>query len=229
MRNLCLALLFINLLIAAWYGWIEAPDRPPQSASPPALALFQAGQPPKGGPNSGSTGYPGEQSGGCLRIGPWADDTAMQQAGVRLAARGIAATPTAMDARIWLGYWVQIGGFETVEAAEAARRRLLAGGLTDALLMQEGAQSLISLGVFRDRGRAERIASRGRELGFPASIRDRFRPGVEMWLLLRPRQGETLRPEDLRQSEDLIILRSEPAPCDGVTGAAGIPEAGQTL
>jgi hypothetical protein len=86
--------------------------------------------------------------------------------------------------------------------------------------MQDGPQPLISLGVFRDPDRADRVASAARQLGFEVGIRDRYRPGVEQWLVIRPRAGQSLMPADLGLAGDRI-MRTEPAPCGDAGGDAG--------
>jgi len=229
MRNLFLSLLLANLLILAWQFWVDAPAGPgpgggelalfvrdPVLASDAAVPQAPAEAVPGGAPLA---------AGSCFRLGPLPDSTAAQQAARGLASRGIDATPIARDAQIWLGHWVQVGGFDSAAAAEAARERLAAGGIADALVMQDGAQPMLSLGVFRDRNGAERVVNAAQRLGFAANTRDRFRPGVEQWLLIRPRPGQALRPADLRLAGDRI-LRAELAACEGAGDNVSPAEAG---
>lgn len=227
MRNLFLSLVLANLLFLAWNFWVE-PSAPVNAGNDGAgLTLFGAGM--ARAPEPGRTRpavAPGDgpavvaPAGACFRLGPLPDSTAAQQAAGSLADRGIDATPIARDAQLWLGHWVQIPGFASVPEAEVARARLVAGGMVDALLMQDGPQPLISLGVFRDRNGADRVAAAARKLGFQVAMRDRYRPGVEQWLLVRPRAGQALMPVDLSLAGDRI-MRAEPAPCAAEGGAAG--------
>ena len=225
MRNLFLTLVLANVFLLAWHFWVEPVPAVPPAKPPPGLSVFSQ-------PRARSTAPPGPATlpvsppalaatpnGGCLRVGPWPDGAAAQQAGERLAARGIHPVPIARDTQLWLGHWVQINGFESAVAAEAARQRLIAGGLADAYLMQDGARPMLSLGVFRDRGRADQVAGTARRLGFEVDMRDRYRPAVEQWLLIRPRVEQQLKPEDLRLGDDRI-LRLEATPCE----AASDPE-----
>ena len=159
-------------------------------------------------------------AGTCFRLGPLPDSLASQQAARRLAGQGIDATPIARDVQLWLGHWVQISGFDGVPAAEAARERLVAGGISDALLMQDGPRPMISLGVFRDRNGADRVATAARKLGFEVSLRNRYRPGVEQWLLVQPRAGQSFLPAELSLAGDRI-MRAEPAPCGDAGADAG--------
>lgn len=227
MRNVLLTLVLANLLLLAWQYWVDTAPPVPSVTGTGGLVLFGAGADRTGGaPLSGQTGAsipeprtaetPPPDS--CLRVGPLANTAAAQQATVRLAARGIDAIPIARDTQLWLGHWVQIGGFASVPAAETARQRLVAGGLADAYLMQDGTQPMISLGVFRDRSRADRVAGAARTMGFEVSMRDRYRPTVEQWLLIRPRPDQKPGPLDLSLAGDRI-MRTESAPCE----AAGTP------
>ncbi len=228
MCNLFLSLVLANLLLAAWQLWVE--PLPPVPVIGDDLALFGngTGPVPRSAPGQAAPAVASDvaaaavAAGACFRLGPLPDSTAAQQAARSLADRGIDATPIARDAQLWLGHWVQISGFESVAAAENARERLVTGGIADALLMQDGPQPMISLGVFRDRNRADRVASAARQLGFAVAMRDRYRPGVEQWLLVEPRSGQTLAPADLSLPGDRI-MRAEPAPCLETGGAAATP------
>lgn len=214
MRNLFLALVLANLLFLAWHVWID-PSQPAEPVTMPGeLTLFGAGKDTE----SAAAGSPPEPSAGaCLRMGPLPGSAASQQARELLAARGIDAVPVAVDTEQWLGHWVQIDGFSSVPDAEMARQRLIDAGLADAYLMQDGLDPLISLGVFRERERADRLAETATSLGFSPRISDRYRPAVEQWLLVRARPGQTLSAADLSIPGDRI-MRTENTPCGGDSG-----------
>jgi cell division protein FtsN len=149
-------------------------------------------------------------------MGPLSSIAAAQQVREELAARGIDAEPVARESELWLGHWVEIEGFSSAADAETARQRLIEGGLVDAYLMQDGPEPIISLGVFRDRARADRLAGTAQTLGFEAQIRDRYRTAAEQWLLIRPRAGQTLGSTDLRIAGDRI-MRTENTDCGAET------------
>lgn len=229
MRNLFLALLLANLLLVAWQIWVDpAPPSGPTEQSN-RLMLFDFETVPKVPEATASPGQPqlagtAEVSvaapGACMGLGPLVDLAASRQAGKQLAARGIDAIPMARDTQAWLGHWAQIGGFSSIPEAETARQRLIAGGLADAYLMQDGVQPMLSLGVFQELARAQRVASVARGLGFEVGIRDRYRPTVEQWLLIQPRPNQRLEPADLGLAGDRI-MRVERLAC-----AAAIPPSG---
>lgn len=213
MRNLFLGLILANLLLLAWHAWIDPPRPGGEGVGRNDLALFGGDQ--TDARNSASAP---EVAGECMRIGPLGTDAAAQQAGVRLVARSIDATPVAVETQEWLGHWVQIDGFASVADGEAARQRLADGGLPDAYLMQDGPEPVISLGVFSQRARAERVGSAARALGFEVKLRDRVRPAVEHWLLIRPRAGQKLGSAELGLAGDRI-MRLESTPCSPATSA----------
>jgi hypothetical protein len=229
MRNVFLTLILANLLILAWQIWVDPSPPAPAVNGQSALVLFGSEtDEAAGGSVASQSGSPmpglrvgaAAPSGNCLGIGPMASLAASQQAGQQLAGRGIDATPIARDTQVWIGHWVHIAGFASGPDAEAARQRLVAGGLADAYLMQDGTQPILSLGVFRDRARADRVASVARGLGFQVGMRDRYRPTVEQWLLIYPRPNQTLGPSDLSLAGDRI-MRIEGIPCEAaVTNSA---------
>ena len=212
MRNVFLTLILANLLLLAWQIWVDPSPPAPSVSGQSALVLFGLDS-QSGAPTPGLAAPAAAPSGNCLRLGPMASVAASQQALEQLAVRGIDATAIARDTQVWIGHWVQIAGFTSVPDAEAARQRLVAGGLADAYLMQDGPQPMLSLGVFRDRGRADRVAIAAQRLGFQAGMRDRYRPTLEQWLLIHPRPNQTLGTADLSLSGDRI-MRTEGSPCE---------------
>lgn len=235
MRNLFLALLLANLLLFAWQRWVNPVAEPTGARSLPELPDFRAAGPAPvpagaGAPPAAVAGAPGgEVEPGCVRIGPLAGADAAAELGRSLAAQGVVATPFAQDGRVWLGNWIQLTGFPTAEAAEAARQQLVAAGLADAYLMQEGGSPVLSLGVFRDRARADRVAATARRLGFRPVTTDRFRPAVEYWLQARVPQDSVLA-RDALPLPGAQILRVEPAACVAAESggdAAAAPRPGE--
>jgi hypothetical protein len=238
-RNLFLALLLANLLLFAWNGWVVPPSRPVAAVSPvpqrqPAQGASVPGAPGRDGvavaPEVAASPPPPAATplgamAACVQIGPLAAAEAAAELGRSLASGGIAAIPMARDTQVWVGNWIQVGGFATPAAAEEARRRLVAGGLADAYLMQEGAEPVISLGVFREKERAERVASIARGLGFRPVSTNRYRPAVEYWLLARI-PGTAVVPAEGLPLPRSGLLRVEPTECPLPDSEAGRTLAG---
>jgi hypothetical protein len=224
-RNLFLILLLANILLFAWNRWVlpltpgvasrpdaglalyrEGDDVPRPARSPPAP---QVSEPP---PTQAPRGAPMPEAAACIQIGPLPAAEAATELARSLGEQQIAATPVARDTQAWVGNWIQIGGFATQAAAAEARGRLVAAGLTDAFLMQEGADTLISLGVFREKERADRVAGLARSLGYRPVTTSRYRPAVEYWLVARLPAGTVDAGDDLRLPRP-GILRVEPIEC----------------
>ncbi|MEO8223917.1 MAG: SPOR domain-containing protein [Gammaproteobacteria bacterium] len=230
MRNLLLTLVLANLLLLAWQSWVAPAPPPPAGEAAGGLELFSTPLTPARStrpvpPGAAQVGVAQIPDGGCLRLGPLPDAAAAQEMAGQLAGRGFDAAVIGRDTQVWLGHWVQIGGFASAGDAEASRQRLAAGGVPDAYLMQDGSRPMISLGVFRDRDRADRVAASARSMGFVVTTRDRYRPTVEQWLRIQLVPGQTLDPSILRRADDRNILRIESAAC----GDRGPAPAAKTL
>ncbi|MEZ5562598.1 MAG: SPOR domain-containing protein [Gammaproteobacteria bacterium] len=218
MRNIFLILLLANLLLLGWLLWVDPePSVSIRSAGVNELAIYGRADPPAASPA-------GDAASQCLYVGPIPDINAARQLSASLAERGIKVEPVAREGRIWLGHWVQIQGFATREQAESARQRLLAGGLPDAYVMQDGPLTIISLGVFREQGRAQRVVEAARRAGFEAVMRERVRAASEYWLAADQASGQQAALRDLVAAGFDRILRAETAPCPPATdsGAASV-------
>ncbi len=208
MRNLFLILLLVNLLLLGWQLWVD-----PEPSADISLAgsgeLLAYGQ--QGSGAAAGSGQAGT-SAQCVYIGPVPDAAAAQQLLGVLAERKISAQPVMREGQVWLGHWVQVQGFADKDLAEAARQRLLTAGLPDAYLMQDGAVTVISLGVFRERTRAERVREAARRAGFATVMKERIRATAEYWLVADLPSGQQVALKDLGMADDRI-LRAEGGPC----------------
>jgi hypothetical protein len=206
MRNLVLLLLLANLLVLAWQRWIVPPQAADalrlQAQRAPELLLLSLG--------SGSGADPSLQA--CLRVGPFGSAEGAEQGARSMAGRGIAAIVEVEPVEVWLGYWVQVPGLADRGAASRASEALAAAGLRDAYVVRTDDGFKVSLGVFKERGRAERVALVARGAGYPVQTTDRTRDGEEYWLRLPPGTGSGVELAELEPEADRI-LRSESVPC----------------
>lgn len=208
LRNLFLALLLANLLVWAWQRWVV----PPEAAD--ALAL-QASREPELVLLSRAPARLAEGAAGtCLRVGPFAEAVAVRAAQQQVRNRGLPVTVEGEAVEIWVGHWVQVPGLSDRGTANAARDALVAAGLADAYVVRADGGFKISLGVFRERDRADRVARIARGAGFDAVTADRTRDGEEYWLQVGPMAGASLDLAGLEPAADRI-LRSETGACPG--------------
>lgn len=235
MRNLFLALVLANLLFAGWRLWIAPPEVPPrqlqatgreaelrvvaasQAAAPEGDAGDQAaaavaGSEPATAAGTGAPGVGGAAS--CSRLGPIGDGQFADTLRATLAARGLRATTVVEAGQVWVGHWVQLESVPTREAADRMVARLAEGGLPDAYVFQSQPPFSVSLGVFREKERADKVAAAAAALGFHPQVTDRYRSGAQYWLFLQA-APEALQLGDLARNAG-PEPKLEPVPCSAM-------------
>ncbi len=219
MKNVFLALLLANLLYFGWQQWVAPPDVPPLRLRSPGQEEEIAPLSPrsKSGTTSGVT-----PAGACARVGPLTDGQLADTLRARLGERGFAAVVAAEEGQIWVGHWVQIESVTSREEADRIAARLASGGLPDAYVLQNSPPFSVSLGVFRDRERADKVAAAAAALGFHPQTTDRYRSGMQYWLTVSVPPGRALPLADLGR-ESGQILRSDQVVCPA---AAAVGEGG---
>jgi cell division protein FtsN len=241
MRNFFLFVLLINLLAFAYQSWIlepaksVAPDFAVQDVpellqverkqdNPPAVmapALVPAGPgviPPETAQQAAEIPVVQPQLPDaaavyqCLRIGPFAREEDVESVQTKLQRQGATVQRTAEAGRVWLGYWVQTAAYSSKQAAENARKKLIAKDMPDVYVMSESNEYRVSLGVFRLRTSAAEVVDRAQRLGFSTRTVERFQPGKNFWLLVQ----NTPDPALLKNAIPNVpgqILRSERVAC----------------
>ena len=113
-----------------------------------------------------------------------------------------------IDGQIFVGHWVQLREVPDRATANEWIDSLKEGGLTVAFAVPTEEEGLkISLGVFGDVERAEKVELDARSMGFAADISPRTRDGVVHFvdIGLPPGRGAGAIVE--RYGEDLVALR----------------------
>jgi len=137
---------------------------------------------------SGAAPSNNQASGGpqCISIGPFQDLTSATQASATLKSAGRDSRQRLEQGQLWVGYWVNVPGFIQREDAERAVAKLKQNGITDVYISLSGADAdssnVVSLGVFKETERAQRLLSQAKALGLPAQISDRTRAGSVYWV-----------------------------------------------
>jgi len=210
MRNLVLALVLANLLVLAWQRWIVPPPAADalalQAVREPELVLLKSAEPAS--PQVAVT--PGPAA--CIRIGPFETAEAAADGAAVLSGRGLDPSSRVEAAEVWVGHWVQVADLPDRQSAVQAREALVVAGVQDAYVVQADPGFKISLGVFRELARAERVARLARGAGYRVAMTDRVRAGEEHWLVLPALEGDSPGLQELAPGSDRI-LRSEPATC----------------
>ena len=190
MRNLLLLLILANILYFMWGMFTEEDPVPgvavvDESELGPPLDV-RAGRDSAGIASVGAVLGSGEPSDleavvgrSCVTIGPFTVSTDAESAVLAYANEGMRTALRAELGQIFVGHWVQIRGVPNEETANQMLATLTAGGLTDAYLVRTEDEGMkISLGLFGDVERAERIELQARSLDLPADISPRTREGT---------------------------------------------------
>lgn len=210
MRAIVLCLLLANVFYMAWHHWIRLPDVPvPQAASArlPSLtvAAERAAQPP---PPLAEPEAPPRR---CYSLGPFPDPAAARVLADQLSSSGIETVLRNRDFEVSGGWWVYLGPERTREAARETTDRLAAAGLNEYYIVPSGdMRNAISLGVFRERGRAEYQAAEARRLGFDPSLIERTVTESAFWLDFEA-PAAPLEPRDLETGEGRTLRLDERA------------------
>jgi cell division septation protein DedD len=157
----------------------------------------------------------------CISVGPFQDLSSAAQATATVASAGHRPRQRLEQGELWVGYWVHVPGFANREDAERAVARLKQNGIDDVYIsLSSGADAstssnIVSLGVFKDSDRAQRLLQEAKGLGFAAQVSDRTRTGSLYWIdveLSAPAERLDL---SLLGSQPGKILRLEQQPCPG--------------
>jgi len=209
-----LGLLLANILVFAWHRWITPPDfSGPVEPLVPELVLAQSQARARAAPQPDAAVAVSPQASAlhCITVGPFSE---FEQAGAvrqQLGAAGYQAVQTTRQGRAWVGYWVTVEGLANKQEADETLARLAAAGMSDAYVVESDGRIRISLGVFRLREYADRVAGQAAALDLDPVTVDRYRPAIEYWLEIRTARTDF----DLAgfQLETSQILRAEKTAC----------------
>jgi hypothetical protein len=221
MRNLLLLLLLANILFFVWGRATEQPDEAgvtviDVSEFGPPLALADSPTTRR----AGSSEEPEQASDlaavigrSCVSIGPFANGADAERVLQDYEREGMWGAVRSTPGQLFVGHWVQIRNIPDREVGDAMLKRLVGGGLGDAyLLPSDDSELTISLGLFGDMGRAERVELQAESLNLPAEITPRMRDATVFYvdIALPPGRGASAMVE--RHGEEKVLLR-EAASC----------------
>ena len=189
MKNILLILLLANILYLMWGLFTEEESQPgvafvEESDLGPPLDVT-AGRDSDAVASVGAVLGSGEPSAleavvgrSCVTIGPFRQTEDADSAVLEYSNEGMKTLLRPTRGQIFVGHWVQIRNVEDDAAADEILGQLSAGGLTDAYLVRTDDEGLkISLGLFGNVERAEKIELQARSLDLPAEISPRTREG----------------------------------------------------
>jgi hypothetical protein len=206
LRAAILILLVLNLGVAAWWwSGVQAPrpraasavepgpqlrlvseiaarpDAPPEPASGVALA-----QTDEAAPTAPETPQPAQ----CVRLGPYPDAAARDEAQRRVAARAERVIPRDVPARSGRGWRVILPPLGTRDEATALAERMRAAGVSDLYVLNQGSEAnAIALGRYGNEEAARRREADLRARGFAAQAEPLGGGTPQWWLDARLRAG----------------------------------------
>jgi hypothetical protein len=144
----------------------------------------------------------------CVSIGPFKGNTEADGALSDYVGEGMRAKVRTTQGKIFVGYWVQIRNVPDRETGNAMLETLKSGGVGEAYLAPAEAGGFdISLGLFGDVSRAEKIELQAKSLELPAQITQRFRDDTVFFvdIALPPGKGAGAMIE--KYGEERVFLR----------------------
>lgn len=217
MRNLLLLLVLANVLYFIWGRAIEQPPEPgvvilEEDDLGPPLVISDA---PEASASFGAMAAASRQTDfaavvgrSCVSIGPFTNNLDADRALQEYRDEGMRGSVRSTEGQLFVGHWVQIRDVPDREAADAMLAKLINGGLTDAYLVPTEDEGLkISLGLFGDIARAERMELQAESLNLPAEIAPRMRDATVYFvdIALLPGRGAGAMIE--RYGEEKVMLR----------------------
>jgi len=220
MRNLLLLLLLANILYFVWGLFVEEPAEtgvavvdesdlgPPLAVSrnTVAEAATSVGAVLGSGKPSDLAAVVGRS---CVTIGPFKTNADADGALAEYEREGMRASVRTTQGEVFIGHWVQIRNIPDRETGNAMLEKLKAGGLGDAYLVPTDDEGLkISLGLFGEMSRAERIELQAKSLDLPADIMPRTREATVFFvdIALPPGKGAGAIIE--KYGEEKVLLRN---------------------
>ncbi len=221
MRNLLLLLLLANILYYMWGRFVDDPDQlgvvvvseselgPPLDVSSMVVAeaATSVGAVLGSGKPSDLAALVGRS---CVTIGPFKTNTDADGALADYENEGMRANVRTTQGQVFVGHWVQIRNIPDRDAGNAILNKLKAGGLGDAYLVPTDDEGLkISLGLFGEMSRAERVELQAKSLDLQADITPRTRDQTVFFVDIGLPPGKGAGAMIEKYGEEKVMLRDK--------------------
>lgn len=221
MRNILLALLLANILYFMWGRFVEptedygvavvneselgppldVTDAPVTEAATSVGAVLGSGRP------SDLAAVVGRS---CVTVGPFREAPDADSALADFERDGMRATLRTTEGQVFVGHWVQIRDIPDRAAGNQMIATLKEGGLGDAYMVETDDDGLkISIGLFGEMPRAERVELEVKSLGLPADISPRMRDATVFFVDIGLPPGKGAGSIVERYGEDKVLLRNQ--------------------
>jgi hypothetical protein len=199
MRHVIFILVAINCVYFSWQVFVIGPVKPVERSLPPLSADVrrvvtleekneqQSPSETRKIEDLTATQPPGAVlSLTCQALGPFLAESELQPFEKRLDRLGLTARPQTRYQRERIGYTVLLSSSGYEEALQI-KRRLEKENIATSFI---GVNNVLSLGVFRDRSRAEKTLARARALGLDPRIEPGFAKRSTYWLVIQGRDNQ---------------------------------------
>jgi len=219
MKNLLMLLVLANVLYYMWGRFVEEPDQhgvvvvreselgPPLNVtrSTVAEAATSVGAVLGSGKPSDFAAVVGRS---CVSIGPFRTAADADAALAGYQGEGMRASVRSTEGQLFVGHWVQIRNIPDRDSGNQMLAKLREGGLGDAYLVPTDEDGLkISLGLFGERSRAERVELQAKSMDLPADITPRMREATIFYVDIGLPPGRGAGDMIEQYGEDMVLLR----------------------
>ncbi len=221
MKNLLLLLLLANILYFLWGMFVE-------DAGQPGVAIVdesELGPPLAVAPNPNAdvvasvgavlgSGEPSDLAAvvgqSCVTIGPFRESSDADTASLQYTAEGMRTSLRSSRGKIFVGHWVQIRNIGDRKSGNKMLRQLRKGGLSDAYIVETDDEGLkISLGLFGDVERAEKIELQAKSMDLAAEITPRMSEGMVYFVDIGLPPGKGAGAIVEKYVEEKVLLRDQ--------------------
>ena len=200
MKNLLLIFLLANILYFMWSAFTEEGRRPGEAIVAESdlgtpLEIVTAAKPAESrnadpaqqpAQTTALTQNPGRS---CVTVGPFRELTEAEGIATQYAGDGMRAAHRTAEIDVFVGHWVQIRDVEDPATVRDMLQKLHANGLAESYYVET--ENFVSLGLFGDVARAERVELQAKSLDLPAEIIPRYNPEAAYFvdIALPPARG----------------------------------------
>ncbi len=144
----------------------------------------------------------------CVTVGPFKASADADIALTQYAGEGMRTSLRSAHGQIFVGHWVMIRGVADRETGKEILEQLRQGGLTDAYLVPTEKDGVnVSLGLFGDLDRAEKVELQAKSLNLPADITPRTREGDVFYVDIGLPPGKGAGAIVEKYGEEKVLLR----------------------
>ena len=218
MKNLLLLLILANILYYLWGRFVEEPRESGvvvvrEAELGPRLEVADPNAVERRGPGAELSGAQASELAAvvgqsCVSIGPFKNSADANGALAEYEGEEMPASVRTTQGQVFIGHWVQIRNIPDRETGNTMLEKLREGGLGDAYLVPTEEEGLkISLGLFGEKTRAERIELQARSLDLPADITPRMRDATVFFVDVGLPPGRGAGAIIEKYGEENVLLR----------------------